>query len=837
MAALYDVKDFGARGDGVHDDTAAIQAAIDAASAAEGGNVYLSAGTYCVTASSTVQTGCLLLKSGVFLVGDGMGATVIKSADPAQGASIVRASGDWIGARDLTLDGNDTQADASGDGWNSGGHDGVFLQGVEVYNTRGHGFDLRSAGRTFNMIDCVARSNGADGVITDGQVNSFIHDSVSYGNGNNGFALGGELQVLDSSAYGNGLDGLQIVEGDSSLANTSTVTVDGGAAYDNGGAGVHALLADGFVVNGVEVRGNQSYGIHSDGSRNGSITFNNVHGNSLEVAAGEIWIDGFAPNPAVAATGIKVTDNIVTGGPNSYYGIVEALQAGDNNLVANNVVSQVTSAVVVSGEHSEARNNGPFVRTYGTDGNDRLSGALPRDQLFAGHGNDVLDGVDGDDALDGGAGADRLTGGNGADVFRFTRLEDSYRTASRSFADLIRDFTPGVDRIDVAELGFTGLGNGHGSTLKLSYNTSRDITYLKSFEVDDQGHRFELALAGQLTDLGVGGLQGMDQGPGSATADSLFGSTGRDTLKGLAGDDRLLGGTGGDTLSGGSGADTFVYRALGDSLRTDVSNGTGGRDTLLDFDGSAGDQIDVSALDFTGLGNGSGDTLKVVFNVGLDRTVLKSTEQNSAGQHFEILLPSDQRDALSANSVIFAAPDSDQLLRLPPGQDLTYQGTAGRDVLVGNSGDNLIQGGDGIDRLRGGVGDDVLLGGQGADLISGDTGNDIIRFSQVGDSYRQNGQSLADSLLDFSLHNDRIDVAALGFTGLGDGHAGTLHITTADNPDRTFVRSLDEDAQGRRFEVRLYGDYSGELQPEHFIFAAAPQVEVLGTVAVSELTV
>ena len=44
--AVYDVREFGARGDGVAKDTAAIQAAVDAASAAGGGEVLLPTGTY-----------------------------------------------------------------------------------------------------------------------------------------------------------------------------------------------------------------------------------------------------------------------------------------------------------------------------------------------------------------------------------------------------------------------------------------------------------------------------------------------------------------------------------------------------------------------------------------------------------------------------------------------------------------------------------------------------------------------------------------------------------------------------------------------------------------------
>ncbi len=47
-AGVYDVRDFGAKGDGLAKDTAAIQAAIDKATAAGGGTVELPAGT-CVS--------------------------------------------------------------------------------------------------------------------------------------------------------------------------------------------------------------------------------------------------------------------------------------------------------------------------------------------------------------------------------------------------------------------------------------------------------------------------------------------------------------------------------------------------------------------------------------------------------------------------------------------------------------------------------------------------------------------------------------------------------------------------------------------------------------------
>jgi polygalacturonase len=74
LAALYDVRAFGAKGDGKTVDTRAINSAVDAASAVGGGTVLFPAGTYL---SFSIH-----LKSNIALYLD-QGATIL-AADPKE---------------------------------------------------------------------------------------------------------------------------------------------------------------------------------------------------------------------------------------------------------------------------------------------------------------------------------------------------------------------------------------------------------------------------------------------------------------------------------------------------------------------------------------------------------------------------------------------------------------------------------------------------------------------------------------------------------------------------------------------------------------------------------
>jgi len=107
---------------------------------------------------------------------------------------------------------------------------------------------------------------------------------------------------------------------------------------------------------------------------------------------------------------------------------------------------------------------------FGGDGDDALSSGADDDLLNGGSGSDRLDGGDGNDVLDGGMGRDVLFGGAGADTFRLT-------SAERALHDVIRDFAPDADRIELshAMLGLTALETGMIDPARIAFG-ARAVT-------------------------------------------------------------------------------------------------------------------------------------------------------------------------------------------------------------------------------------------------------------------------------------------------------------------------------------------------------------------------
>lgn len=99
----YDVRAYGAVGDGVTDDSSAFNSAVQAAISAGGGTVVVPRGTYVVETEVLVDD-TFSETSGVFISGDGINATNIVAG--ADNINIIHWSGNYGGIDGVGLDGN-----------------------------------------------------------------------------------------------------------------------------------------------------------------------------------------------------------------------------------------------------------------------------------------------------------------------------------------------------------------------------------------------------------------------------------------------------------------------------------------------------------------------------------------------------------------------------------------------------------------------------------------------------------------------------------------------------------------------------------------------------------
>lgn len=192
--AVYNVKTFGAKGDGVSDDTVAIQQAINSAIVSSG-SVYLPAGRY--------KSGALGVDSNITIYGDPNYASIITLKDETRNhlfspKNYQTATTNNVHIRDLKLLGNSEKQYGGGpitDGYGTGTKHAVAIfsgsnwrvervwaedfDGDGVYIGRGSPFSGFSYTNQHNtIINCVVRRNVRNGMmIAVGQYNT-IKDSL-----------------------------------------------------------------------------------------------------------------------------------------------------------------------------------------------------------------------------------------------------------------------------------------------------------------------------------------------------------------------------------------------------------------------------------------------------------------------------------------------------------------------------------------------------------------------------------------------------------------------------------------------------------------------------------
>lgn len=216
FAGATDVRDFGARGDGVTDDTAAFQAAIDATEAvagrASGGTVVVPAGEYLIDTLAIGWCVRLVGTAGFYGVGTNeQHAGSILKKQPGSSGDLVTpkaAGSDYVGFENLCFDGNAAQV--TGDTCAIGGtFSDTLVQRCRFTDFRTWGVRI-DGGHLFTMRDCqlvlngTRRGTGGGGALV--RATEPIVDGCWF-NGNTGVALCLDSGPIDGRITSNVIEG------------------------------------------------------------------------------------------------------------------------------------------------------------------------------------------------------------------------------------------------------------------------------------------------------------------------------------------------------------------------------------------------------------------------------------------------------------------------------------------------------------------------------------------------------------------------------------------------------------------------------------------------------
>ena len=313
---------------------------------------------------------------------------------------------------------------------------------------------------------------------------------------------------------------------------------------------------------------------------------------------------------------------------------------------------------------------------------------------------------------------------------------------------------------------------------------------------------------------------------GGAGNDTITGSQGNDVLFGGDGNDTVVGGRGADTAFLGNGNDTFTWNP-GDG--SDVVEGQAGTDTLVFNGASVAEKMDISAngqrvrltrdigtitMDLDGIENiqvnalGGPDTITVNDLTG---TAAKQVNIDLSGT-----VGSGQGDGAADNVIVNGTAGDDTVTVASNGAGVVVNGLAAKVTLAGTEGslDQLtVNGAGGNDTINasalkagqinltinGGAGDDKIIGSQGDDLVIGGQGNDTALLGAGNDTFVWNpgdgsdtvdGQAGFDTLVFNGANiNEKIDLSANG------GHARLSRDIASITMDLDNVETVDVNAK------------------------------------------
>jgi Ca2+-binding RTX toxin-like protein len=487
----------------------------------------------------------------------------------------------------------------------------------------------------------------------------------------------------------------------------------------------------------------------------------------------------------------------------------------------------------------------PVVTPVQEIGNDDLIEAGDHDDfIHGGRGNDEMQGEGGNDTIYGGTDRGEIARnpGNGklnkvliGDNLYGNDGQDTYRYAKGDGVDMIWDYRPGDDVIELSGYSvndikatwvgkvanwidtpkhnklalvfsdggaivfndYSGLDSSSAATLKLSDGTVFNFADLiamagrKPADTEVNDERQVALRTYEWRELGKGqnGYGGNDRDKliGADGDDNLYGNEGVNGLNGKEGNDQLYGGNTRDVMIGGSG-DDIGYGNGGDDLivggaGSDRLYGTGGADYIF------GDEMPEGFV----LPSGFASDL---FWLQEERALVTSSSMT-----------------LTSNAIKITAAGTTAL---------TLTGNSLNNVMIGNAGKNMIAAAEG---------DDMVFGGYGNDTLSGGSGKDKFVFDQRLGSSTTDRKVNFDTITDFKVKDDRFHLDNAVFKKLGKGSLDkpsqlnknffTIGTQAKDKNDfliynkKTGVLSYDTDGSGSKAKAVEFAKIDNGITLKH----------------------
>ena len=305
---------------------------------------------------------------------------------------------------------------------------------------------------------------------------------------------------------------------------------------------------------------------------------------------------------------------------------------------------------------------------------------------------------------------------------------------------------------------------------------------------------------GALPRANLYGGSGIDTLTGGSGGDLLFGQSGNDTILGKGGFDMLFGGSADDTLTGGDADD----QAFGQS-NNDEFIWNPGDDTDLNEGGAGIDTVEVNG--------GNGDE---VFTTTANGTRVRFDRLNPAP--FSIDIGTSENLVLNANGGQDSFSATGNLAALI---QITVDGGAGNDTILGSNGIDTLIGGDGDDFVDGQQGTDIAFLGADNDTFQWDPGdgNDTIEGQAGTDKLLFNGSD-GNEIFEISANGGRVRFTRnLGTVAMDLDDVEQFDVNTLGGPDTMVVNDLTgTDATTINIKLAgLIGGSTGDGQADNII--------------------